>query len=120
MATDTTKKKPFWALEGTVDLADIVIRELDPDHSRSKIVVLLTADTPRGTVLEETDGTWALASAYTGRLGILTEDAQGREDAQEVGVVDADAILAAAQLGIPDEKLEAATSAFAAQRVKLI
>ena len=30
------------------------------------------------------------------------------------------AILAAAMLGIPDEKLEAATSAFAAQRVKLI
>lgn len=120
MATDVTKKKPFWSLEGSIDLADIVIRELDPDFSRSKIVVLLTDDTPKGTVLEETGGTWAIASAYTGRLGILTDDAVGREDAQEVGVVDADAILAAAMLGIPDEKLEAATSAFAAQRVKLI
>lgn len=120
MAIDTSKKKPFFMLEGSVDLADIVIRELDMDHSRSKIVVLLTADTPRGTVLEETDGTWALASNYTGRLGILTDDAVGRSEAQEVGVVDADAVVAAAQLGIPEGKMEAATATFTAQRVKLI
>ena len=110
MATDPSKKKPFFMLEGGVDLADIVIRELDMDHSRSKIVVLLTADTPRGTVLEETGGTWALASNYTGRLGILTEDAVGRADAQEVGVVDADAVVAIEPLGIPEGKKSVAYS----------
>ena len=120
MATDTTKKKPFFMLEGGVDLADIVVRELDMDHSRSKIVVILSSDTPRGTVLEETDGTWAIASAYSGRLGILTDDAVGRAEAQEVGVVDADAVVAAALLAIPEGKMETATATFAAQRVKLV
>lgn len=120
MATDTTKKKPAFMLEGNVDLGDIVVRELDMDHSRSKIVVILSTDTPRGTVLEETDGTWAIASAYTGRLGILTDDAVGRADAQEVGVVDADAVVAIEPLGIPEGKKATATATFAAQRVKLI
>lgn len=117
---DTTKKKPFFGIEAGVDLADIVVREISPEFSRSSIVVTLTTDTPKGTVLEKTGETWAVASNYTGLLGILTDDVAGRSGAQEVGVVDADAVLSADALNIPSEKLETATATFAAQRVKLI
>ena len=120
MATDITKKKEFFTVEPGGVLADIVIRELSTDHSRSKILVTLPEGAPLGTVLELTGDTWAIATAGTGRLGILTHNAPAFAHAQEVGVVDADAVAVADALIIDKDILAAATETFLAQRVKLV
>lgn len=118
--SDETKKKPFVYAAGGVEFSDIVVRELLQDHSRSKISVELTADTPAGTVLELTEDAWAKASAGTGKLGILTADAYGRTGKQEVGIVDRDAVAVASAILIDGGLLETATKTFESQGIKLI
>lgn len=115
MATE----KPFVKQTDAGYLGDVVFVEVDNRYSRSEITVTLTADTPRNTVLEETDGVWAVASAGTGKLGILMHDVIGSATAQKVGVVDRAAKALAAGLIINASILATAIKTFDAQGVKV-
>jgi len=112
-------KKPFVKQVDAGYLGDVVFVEVDNRYSRSEIVITLTSDTPRNTVLEETDGTWAVASAGTGKLGILMHDVVGSTSPQKVGVVDRAAKALAAGLIIDEDILETAIATFDAQGVKV-
>lgn len=113
-------KKPFVKQVDAGYLGDCVFVEVDVRYSRSEIVVTLAEDTPRNTVLEETGGTWAVASAGTGKLGILMHDVIGSDSPQKVGVVDRAAKALSSALIIDKGILATAIATFDAQGVKVV
>lgn len=100
-------------------LSDFLLWEGNPVHTREEIGIETAEALTPGTILEETDGTWAVASAGTGKLGMLMNRLFGRDGVQPAVVVVRDACFSKERLQVEDGIKEAAIATLEKQNIKV-
>lgn len=105
--------------ESGPELSDFLLWEGDPAFTREEIAITTAEAIPHGTILENTGGTWAVASAGTGKLGLLVTKLVGREGDQPAVVVVRDAVFSKARLLVDDGIKDAAIATLEAQNIKV-
>lgn len=107
------------AYEKGPELSDFLLWEGDAWHSREEWAITSAKDIPHGTILEDTDGTVAVASAGTGRLGMLVHHISGREGSQPAVVIVRDACFSRERLLVDGGIKTAAITTLESQNIKV-
>lgn len=100
-------------------LSDFLLWEGNPIHTREEIGITTAVSLTHGTILEETDGTWAVASAGTGKLGMLMNTLLGRDGVQPAVVVVRDAVFSKERLQVSSGIKETAIATLEKQNIKV-